>query len=663
MSNFKQFADAINKKFLELASNGTLLRTNVSKEELWNTYQNSYSPKDNPIFREKKVHECNTCYSFIKRLGPVVGVINGKLDTIWNVSGLPTPYQEVANLMHSLVSSHGISSIFLTNERLVGKEYNIEASEAGNIKWDHFYASIDETFISSSPAIDIAAIESTVSIFNRALETFSIDTLAIVVELCDSIYKGEEFQPTVSKFLSAKEAYNKAPDKSVFIWTQYNNYPAKIRNSAIGTLLIDIQKGIDLEEAVAKYEKVVAPNNYKRTSAVVTESMKKEAKATIQKLGITDSLTRRHATLKDLSVNNLLFTNSSAQSSMKDTLDDILDTAVSKIVEPPKTATEIPIKDFIKDILPNSTKIELLLENRHMPNMVSLVAPVNPDAPNIFKWSNNFSWSYVGEVTDSMKNTVKNAGGSVTGDLRFSIQWNEDGSDGKNDLDAHCYSPLTHIDYTKKLGDCGGKLDVDITNPVGDSRCKNGVAVENITWDSIKCAGTYDFKVNNFAGVNIKGFRAEIEILGEVFEYNYNRPLMKSALVASVQVDKNGKLEKIKHHIKQSSSSKNQWDLNTKEYQNISTIMLSPNHWDGNASGNKHYFFMLDDCVNPDPVRGFYNEFLSEEFRPHRKVFEVLSSKMKCTPEKEQLSGLGFSSTQKNDVFVKVDNRPYKIKF
>ncbi len=82
-----------------------------------------------------------------------------------------------------------------------------------------------------------------------------------------------------------------------------------------------------------------------------------------------------------------------------------------------------------------------------------------------------------------------------------------------------------------------------------------------------------------------------------------------------------------------------------------------------NKTGNKHYFFMLDGCNNPDSVRGFYNEFLSDEFRPNRKVFEVLSGSMKCTPEKDQLSGLGFSSTQPNELYIKVDGRPYKVMF
>ena len=75
---------------------------------------------------------------------------------------------------------------------------------------------------------------------------------------------------------------------------------------------------------------------------------------------------------------------------------------------------------------------------------------------------------------------------------------------------------------------------------------------------------------------------------------------------------------------------------------------------------------MVDDCKNPEPVRGFFNEYLNSELTPHRKVFEVLADKMKTPYQEHQLSGLGFSSTMRNSVIVKVDgtfSRTLKVNF
>jgi len=676
MDDFKVFADAINKKFLELSANGTLLRVNVPKEQLWATYQAAYSAKDNPIFRERKVHECNTCYSFIKRLGALVGINKaGNLDTIWNVSGLPAPYQGVANTMHELVYAANITSIFLTDEALVGKEYNIEENEAGNIKWEHFYADVDKAFISQDVAATVGSVESTVSVFKRALDEFSVETLESVIDLCDTIYKGIEFQPTVTKFLAAKQAYE-AGDKNLFIWTEYKNYPAKIRNSAIGSLIINIQEGMELELAVTKYEQVVAPSNYKRTSAIVTEGMKKQAVATIDELGLRDSLPRRHAELVDVSVNNVLFADASAQAVMQDSIDDLFDSTVSKSTEAPKKAVELTIEQFLEKVLPNSKSIELLLENKHTPNLVSLVAPVNPEAPNMLKWNNNFSWSYAGEMTDSdLTQRVQQAGGRVDGVFRFTHSWNEL-EPNKSLMDLHVFMPGCTVPSSgggpnvtgRRVGwnqrtdsASGGTQDVDYI----DAAPTNYIPVENITFPDINRMpkGTYTCKIHNwsFRGSGGKG-RAEIAFAGQKFEYVYPATKDHEWITIAEVTLKNGEFT-INHKLPCSTPQKTEWNLNTKQYHRVSTIMLSPNHWDGQTIGNKHYFFMLDGCSNPDPVRGFYNEFLSEDLRPHRKVFEVLSSKMKCTPAKEQLSGLGFSSTQRNELFLKVDNRPYKITF
>src|SRR5690606_25086526 len=96
------------------------------------------------------------------------------------------------------------------------------------------------------------------------------------------------------------------------------------------------------------------------------------------------------------------------------------------------------------------------------------------------------------------------------------------------------------------------------------------------------------------------------------------------------------------------------WGIQTEQFVKVNTLMLSPNHWDGQQIGNKHWFFVLDGCRNDEPTRGIYNEFLRSDLDQHRKVFEVLGDRTKCQPTDEQLSGLGFSSTRGDSVLVRV---------
>ena len=74
----------------------------------------------------------------------------------------------------------------------------------------------------------------------------------------------------------------------------------------------------------------------------------------------------------------------------------------------------------------------------------------------------------------------------------------------------------------------------------------------------------------------------------------------------------------------------------------------------------------FDQCKNDGSARGFYNEFLKSEPEPYRKTMELVGAKMRTEEGGEQLSGLGFSVTQRNELTVKVQSsfeRILKIKF
>ena len=298
-----------------------------------------------------------------------------------------------------------------------------------------------------------------------------------------------------------------------------------------------------------------------------------------------------------------------------------------------------------------------------------------PDAPTMFKWNNGLSWAYTGNITDSdMKANVKAAGGNVDGILRFSIQWNESGNDN-SDLDAHCIEPNGNeiyfgSDRKPRMSAMTGQLDVDITQP--NAQMPGRPAVENITWiDMNKMkTGTYKFFVNQFSARGSKGFKAEVEFNGEIYSFEYNKPLWtgENVQVAEVTLSNNGEF-KLKEKLSGSSniSSREIWNINTNQFVPVSVICYSPNYFDEQEGiGHRHLFFMLKDCINPEEPNGMFNEFLKNELVKHKRVFEALGSKCHVEDSDDQLSGIGFSMTKRADLIVKVKGateRVMKIKF
>ena len=140
-------------------------------------------------------------------------------------------------------------------------------------------------------------------------------------------------------------------------------------------------------------------------------------------------------------------------------------------------------------------------------------------------------------------------------------------------------------------------------------------------------------------------------------------------VIVAIVTLKNGEFS-IEHKLPNSVSSKEVWGVTTNNFVPVSTVMYSPNYWNQqDGIGHRHYFFMLQGCKNPTTPNGFYNEFLKEDLREHRKVFEALGAKMMVDPSDDQLSGLGFSATKRNDLVVKVqlrddsDAKVIRIKF
>ena len=539
--------------------------------------------------------------------------------------------------------------------------------------WDHFFVNIPAKFVIRKDAIasTLGDNRATFDVAYRGLKEIDLETLDTVLELIDqnSIYRGAEFKGILTSFRKMAVEYGNATDKETFVWNAINGTGAavsRIRNTAIGTLLVNIAAGMDLEGAVKAFESIMAPINYKRPTAVVSKKMVESAKKTIEDLGLTSALERRFATVADISVNNLLYVNRDTKKAMMgDVFDDVASESSKKASKKFDKVETVSIDKFIADILPKAQSLEVMFENRHVKNLVSLIAPADATAKPLFKWDNQFSWSYTGNMTDSIiKERVKNAGGSVSGVMCCRLAWfNYD------DLDLSMIEPDKNRIYFGNRGTksrCGGKLDVDMNAGYGRTR----EAVENIFYESESTMkeGTYELIVHNFCKretTNV-GFTVEIDIGDTVYTFNRETalPYDKRVTVAKIHYSKKDGFT-IEGETGKTRSIK-EWNIDTNVFHKANVLMKSPNHWDEKSVGNKHYFFMLENCVNPETARGFYNEFLRADLDKHRKVLEIVGSKMSTDTSVDQLSGLGFSETKKDHVIVRVGgtfNRVLKVEF
>ena len=698
-----QLTEIMNQHFKEMCgSNRVLYKTDVSGDMLWDAYLKGFDP--DPIFRDpnSSVHNCNYCRHFIYHYGNIV-IINddNTITSIFDID-VPEEYAKSFKAMSDLVHSASIQNVFvITNDtlrlnnypasklpkyRCLGVYQNVkrytkeEAEKFGVVKpnqivtFNHLYLDLPERYVlSSRSSVEAISAEhlSNKQVFKRLMEEISVDTLELVKDLMEqnSILNGIAHLPKLNAIIPLAKEYASLPtiEKDNWCWRKsYKFQYAKFRNELAGTLCVDIQSGVPLEKACRDWNMRVDPANYMKAASPITKRQIEEAQKFAEENGYIESFTRRCATMEDIEASEILHIHNGETKPIS--IFDKIKATKSTNVPDFKGVREIQIEEFMKHVLPKVSSLALFLENRHSNNFVTLITAENKNSKRMFRWNNNFSWTYTGNLAgkSEIRQAVKEAGGFVDAPFRFSILWNEDGR-SIVDFDAHAKepSPSNHEIYFgsyrhPSITPWGGQLDVDMIRPPHKG-------VENIYWKDITKVkdGTYRFWIHNYDGGRNTGCKAEIYFLGEVYTYELNQELYGNTPVADVTV-KQGKLVDIKHHAPLVGSvSANVYGLDTNQFHQVNLVCLSPNYWQ-EAVGNKHYFFFLDGCKSPEKLRGFHNEFLNSDLQKHRKVLEVLAHSMKVESTDNQLSGLGFNSTVADDVIVRVkgeENGLYKIKF
>ena len=708
---FKQFNTVIQQQFTAMQQ-FKLFRLNISGSQIWDKYLAGFTPEQNPVFRDPNstTHTCNNDSNFIRRYGNIVAINNNmEIISMFDVDATGSIYEDTVRGIQEYIKTGKVIDVFfetfqelnslpyesckknqevfqLGMEKTLKKYTQEEADKFGKVntetiyEFSHFHVFLNKAFVDmSGKSVEsiMGSYRDAKQVFLRAMQEIPVDTLELVRDLIvqGSLLNGDAHLFKVNEFIPLKQEYDTIPasQKDTWCWTKSYNLPiAKFRNELIGTLCIELAEGKDINEACKTWNIRVDPVNYMKASAPITKLQIQQAEKFVEENNYTESFDRRFATIDDIDVSEIKHMNVATKDEKPVGLFAGVKPAVStrhKRAEF-KDIETVNIDKFMSDILPTCTSIEMFLENRLQDHLVVLTTANNKNSKPIFKWSNNYSWTYNGNLAgkSQIDQEVKDKGGVVNAPFTFSVIWG-DNNDDHSDLDLWCEQPNKEKigfntgfrkDSGNKFSTCGGQLDVD------DRGGSKSVKVENIYFKDLSKlkSGVYKLWIHQFSARNSKGFQAQVKLNGEVYQYEYPREVSGKVQIAEVTLQ-NGVFT-IEHKLPETTSSKTLWSLDTNQFHKVNLACLSPNHWSDNNIGNKHYFFMLEGCKSDTSMRSFHNENLIGDLLEHRKVMEVLASTTMLQPTDKQLAGVGFNATVRDEVILKLTGshkRVVKIQF
>ncbi len=459
----KEFNKKVQERFAEMSKTGKLFRVQLTGQEVWDLYLKSFSKENDPKFRdpESSTHNCNHCKNFIRRYGNIVSVdVDYNIITMFDfdaegefentskelanslkASKITEVFFETFNELNSLpYESCGKSnSLFQLGVDKNSKRYTKkEAEKFGVVKpnevreFNHLHLFVDKAFVDVSGS----SVESLMgnyrdakNVFQRAMETISIDTLNLVKDLINqgSLLDGTTHLYKIEQVIPLKKEYDTLSKKQQDNWCWVTSYKlpfAKFRNELIGVLCSELSEGEELNKACQSWNKRVDPANYMKVTAPITQKQIAEAKAFVEDNGYVESFNRRFATIDDIKVSEILHSNvGKGELKAVSIFDGVKPNSTRHKRNEFDGVEEVTIERFMQDILPTCTSVEAFLANNHQNNMVSLTTVSDEDAKPVFKWDNNYSWTFNGNLAgkSQIKDAVKSRGGSVEGVLRITL--------------------------------------------------------------------------------------------------------------------------------------------------------------------------------------------------------------------------------------------------
>lgn len=352
-------------------------------------------------------YTCRACRDFVNRYGGLVTIDSetGKTSPVmWSTSSTTAIFfHKAVHEVYKRVKYAKVTGVFLTDEKRLGMP------KTG--VWHHMavYIPREDRCFKNKAALftagqKMAEKKEDFKMLMNAVMKYKKETVESAVNLLrsNSLYRSEKILGIAEWFLELKQHMGSAFSFTNIVWSRVATAPAgfcHISSSMIGTLLDDIEAGMDFEAVKRRFDEKMNPTKYQRPKAAPTAQNVARAEEIVAKLGIANSLKRRYAHL--LQLVKVWVPKVEEPKAARGVFGNVFGGIKTKeTMNKPKPVVGdggvMTWEKFSRTVLPNAKKIELMV-NYGRDSYAALVTAVDPTAPPIIQWDseenrNPFSW-------------------------------------------------------------------------------------------------------------------------------------------------------------------------------------------------------------------------------------------------------------------------------
>lgn len=341
---------------------------------------------DNLPDEHRQHYTCHACRKFIERYGGLVVIDEeGKTQSAVWPDNVPEFFEQAVLAMRLIASKAKVASVFYSDKNVWGTPITGE--------WTHFAVKNPFVFQNrlKTPHQAMAEKAEDYKILCRSLAEFKMGSVEQVIALLQSeaLYRSEKFLGVAEWFRDLHKVKNKN-----LIWRAVATAPTgwpHVRSTMIGTLLEDIEAGMDFNAVSARFKEKMHPLQYQRPQATPTEGNIKRAEEIFEKLDLASALRRRYARLEEIQTIWKPTERVEQAGGIFSHLRQNKQPAPMSVPSQKMTWTK-----FQETVLPLAEKIEFFVSNNR-DSFTALMTAADPDAPPILKWDrpeqrNPFSW-------------------------------------------------------------------------------------------------------------------------------------------------------------------------------------------------------------------------------------------------------------------------------